>query len=175
MNTRVDLYANEAGVLLETMATYRTLRTEQIYRLFPPQKSDMIKMLLGRYVREQRLFLSDDKQIVSVESDLPANCSLNKAFWVLLDFIDKVEYHTSGIFPVLICFFVGGELYEIVHVPSGQEAMISVALTKTEKEPTKRIVIIDYIEQTAQIAVPEAIGFCTVSDSGKIQYFKKKG
>ena len=175
MNTRVDLYANEAGVLLETMATYCTLQTNQLYRLFPPQKSGIIKILLGRYVREQRLFLSEDKRVVSVDAEIPVNRSLIKAFWVLLDFIDKAEYHTAGIFPVLICFFSDGELYEIVHTPSGQEAMISVALSRTEKEPTKRLVVIDSIEQTALITAPETIGYCTVSETGEIQYFKKEG
>ncbi len=174
MNTRVDLYANEAGVLLETMATYRTLRTEQLYKLFPPEKAGTVKMLLKRYVREQRLFLSTDERLVSADAEIPVNGGLIKAFWVLLDFIDKSEYHTAGIFPVLICFFADGELYEIISVPSGQEAMISTALKNSGKEPSKRILILDDINQAAQTAIPGIAGFCLVSDAGKIQYFKKE-
>lgn len=173
MKTRADIYANEAGVLLEIMATYRTLQTEQLYRMFPAAKQSAIKMLLTRYVREQRLFQSADEKKVSVDPDIKSNSSLIKAIWVLLDFIDKAEYHTAGLFPVLICFFAQGELYEIIHVPSGQEPMISVALSRTEKEPAKRILILDEIEQTDQLTIPGIAGFCTVSDSGEIQYFRR--
>lgn len=175
MNTRVDLYANEANVLLETVSTYHTLRTEQLYKLFPPQKMNTVKMLLRRYAREQRLFLSKDESLVSADSEIPKNSSLIKAFWVLLDFIDKAEYHTAGIFPVLICFFADGELYEIIHVSFGQEAMISVALPKSEKEPSKRILLLDELSQMARIQIDGIAGYCLVTQDGVISYYQQEG
>lgn len=175
MNTRADLYAKEAGMLLETVSTYHTLRTEQLYKLFQPQKLNTVKMLLRRYAREQRLFLSKDESLVSADSEMPENSNLTRAFWVLLDFIDKAEYHTAGIFPVLICFFADGELYEIIHVPYGQEAMISVALTKTEKEPSKRILLLDELNQMANIRIDNIAGYCLVTPEGTVSYYQQEG
>ena len=48
-----------------------------------------------------------------------------RAVWVLLDFLDRVEFHSPGDFPVKIVFFSGGEMYEVVHAAEGQEALVS--------------------------------------------------
>ncbi len=66
---------------------------------------------------------------------------------MLLDFIDKAEFHVPGIFPALISFFAGEELYDILHIPWGQEAMIHAAIPRQEKNPPKRILLLDDLSQ----------------------------
>ena len=48
-----------------------------------------------------------------------------KTLWVLLDFIDRVEYHSPGDFPVKLVFFSAGRMYEVVYVAEGQEALVA--------------------------------------------------
>ena len=38
-----------------------------------------------------------------------------QAVWVLVDFIDRVEYHAIGEFPAKVIFIADGQIYEIVH------------------------------------------------------------
>ena len=77
---------------------------------------------------------------------------LSRCVWVLLDFIDQVEYHTVGEFPAAILCFSNGELYEIVPIPQGKETMICQLLRQPQKDAGKRIVV---VEDTSQIELLE--------------------
>lgn len=99
MNTRASLYANEASKLLDTVSAYKTLYTIQLLRLFPPGKSDTIRMLLRRFAKERRLYLSKNETIVSADPKFPLNDGLVRAFWVLLDFIDQGRISRSRYIP----------------------------------------------------------------------------
>ena len=96
-----------------------------------------------------------------------------RAAWVLLDFIDKAEYHSSSDFPVKIAFFSGGELYEIIHAASGQEALVSYALRQSRDSGGRRIVLVDDPGQIPLFTFPGITGFCTVDAGGNVSYYKK--
>lgn len=172
MNTRASLYANEASKLLDTVSAYKTLYTEQLLRLFPPGKADTVRMLLRRLAKERRLYLSKDETIVSADPKFPLNDGLVRAFWVLLDFIDKAEFHVPGVFPALISFFVGEELYDILHIPWGQEAMINAAIPRQEKSQPKRILLLDALSQMSALHISNTVGYCLVSRDGKVTYYQ---
>ena len=53
---------------------------------------------------------------------------LTAALWVLLDFIEKVEYHSPDNMPAKLVFFADGEVYEVVYVTPGKG---SVAAART--------------------------------------------
>lgn len=57
----------------------------------------------------------------------------SRCIWVLLDFIEQVEYHTAGEFPVEVLCFANGQLYEIVPIPRGKETMLCHVLQPTTK------------------------------------------
>lgn len=96
-----------------------------------------------------------------------------KAVWVLLDFLDKTEYHSVSEFPVKIIFFAGGELYEIIHVANGQEALVGHLLNQNREGMGKRIVIVEEPAQISRLEIAGVSGFCTVSMKGNVQYYKK--
>ena len=160
MNTRASLYANEAMKLLDTVSAYKTLYTEQLLRLFPHEKADTIRMLMRRFSKDRRLYLSKDETVVSVDPKLPQNDGIIRAFWVLLDFIDKVEFHIPGIFPVLISFFVSGDLYDILYIPRGQEAMI------------RRILLLDALSQKPMLHIPNTTGYCLADWEGNTSFYQ---
>lgn len=89
---------------------------------------------------------------------------------MLLDFIDKAEYHTISDFPIQILFFKNNELYEIVYVALGEENLINSVLNKSIDDG-KRLVIVESKEQIPKINVKNTLCFCQVNES-KVSYFK---
>ncbi|MDR1630771.1 MAG: DUF5697 family protein [Oscillospiraceae bacterium] len=173
MKTREVLYANEAAELLRILSSYKALYTEQVYRLFPGRES-MIRTLLFNLRQQKRIFGSRDGRILSALEDIEPDRSTIKTFWILLDFINRVEYHAPGIFPVALFFFLDSELYEVIYVPPSQEAMICHACGGNKEITGKRIVVVEETSQIEKISFSSISGFCTVSEAGKIQYFQRK-
>jgi len=104
---------------------YKTLTEEQIRRLYPGKEA-VINNLLAHLIRQGRVYRNSDSKRVSVNADCDSkiDSGMIAAVWVLIDFIDKTEYHTAGDFPVKISFFADGELYEIVYMPYDQEMLM---------------------------------------------------
>ena len=173
MKTRSDLYSREAAELLRVVSEYKALLTEQLYRLFPG-KAPVIKTLLANLHKQGRIFYNPqmDRYSANEDCDSHADMGMIAAFWVLLDFIDKVEYHFASDFPVKISFFTDGEMYDIIHVPSGQEMLIGRAIAGVSDNSSRRIVLIDSQEQIPQINIANTVGFCTADAGGSIHYYK---
>lgn len=104
------------------------------------------------------------------ERSAASDTGMIAAFWVLLDFIDRVEYHTSSDFPVKISFFSENKMYEIIYVAYGQELLVGHALS--EKDDARRIIVVDDPKQIEQLNIPGVSGYCTVSPDGQISYYK---
>ncbi len=96
------------------------------------------------------------------------------ALWVLADFADRAEYHSPDDFPTKIIFFADGETYEIICGPPNKVALIEHALSQSSEEDGRRIFIVEDAEQIARLRVSDPAAFCTVTDTGEIQYFKQK-
>jgi len=161
MKTRDTKKAEE---LLRTLAEYKALRLEQALRLFPGP--------VISYLRRQRRILSSPDGIIAISEDISPNPGTEKAVWLLLDFIDRVDYHAAGDFPVTLYFFLGEELYEAVYIPPGQETLICHAMAAHEAS-SKRICIIESTDQIEKIDFPGISGFCTVNEAGEIQYYQR--
>ena len=175
LKTREQIYSNEAADLLRNITMYKTLTEEQIRRLYPGKEA-VINNLLAHLSRQGRVYRNPEKNRVSVNADCDAkiDAGMISAVWVLIDFIDKTEYHSAGDFPVKICFFANGELYEIVYVPYEQEILMNHALGENHEATARRIVIVDVPEQIRSINIPNTTGFCSVSADGTVQYYKHR-
>ena len=173
MKMRDSLYAKESVELIRTISLYKSLTREQVYRLFPG-KQQTIKNLLTQLIKQKRLVYNPGTDRISAgeEYDERPDCSMITAFWVLLDFMDKTEYHTASDFPVKISFFSQDEFYEIVYVPFGQEIMISHAMATKEEDPPRRLVVVDNPDQISNISIRGTVAFCVVSTEGKVNYYK---
>jgi hypothetical protein len=175
--TRNEIYGKEAAEILRVVSVYKTLDERQIYALFP-QKPDAIKTLLSRFVKQRRLFYRFNKgnkrySIDTASANKPDFGTIS-AFWVLLDFIDKTEYHTSGDFPVKINFLAKDEIYEIIYIKSGKENLINRILSETANDDSRRIVLVDTAEQIPKINIPNTAGYCSVEQGGAVKYYKIK-
>ena len=99
---------------------YPGLSETQLCRFYPG-KTDKVKNLLAHLQRQARILRADSgRYFPAGTADFGIDSGLNRAVWILLDFIDRVEYHSSGEFPVKITFFLSGEIYEIIYAAAGQ-------------------------------------------------------
>ena len=81
------------------------------------------------------------------------------AVWVLLDFKEAVVYHTSGEFPVKLHFFSQDEVYEVIYVSLGQEALINHVLASLPSKDANRLVILESEQQAVQITIDGITAF----------------
>ena len=155
----------KAGELLRMLGEYKTLQMQQARRLFSEPVISYLR-------KQRRIYVAPDGRIAASE-DISTNPGAQKAVWLLLDFLDRIDYHAAGVFPVTLYFFLGEELYEAIYTPPGQETLICYALNGQETA-SKRIVIIENTDQIEKISFPGINGFCTVSDAGEIQYYQRE-
>lgn len=121
LKNRVAIYQREATEMLQNIAQYPGLTEEQLCRFFP-EKESTAKILLSHMLKEGRAYRADNgRYYINQEIQNGADDTLSRCIWVLLDFIEQVEYHTAGEFPVEVLCFANGQLYEIVPIPRGKE------------------------------------------------------
>ncbi|SQB10189.1 Uncharacterised protein [Enterocloster clostridioformis] len=173
IKTRADIYGHEATELLRIISMYPGLSQKQLCQFYPG-RTDIIKNLLSHLERQGRIILSDSEHyFLYGNTRKETDNGIIRAVWVLLDFIEKAEYHSSSDFPVKIVFFSGGELYEIVQVTAGQEALVTHALHQNHTNENHRIVLVDDPGQIPLLEFPGITGFCTVDTDGNVSYYKK--
>ena len=127
MKTRAELYGHEATELLRIISMYPGLSEKQLCRFYPGRE-DVTKNLLSHLCRQGRARQTDTGGYFPYGNDkAETDSGMVRAAWVLLDFIDKAEYHSSSDFPVKIAFFSGGELYEIIHAASRTDPPVYIS------------------------------------------------
>ena len=84
--------------MLHNISLYPGLTEEQLCRFFP-EKEATAKTLLAHMLKEGRVFRDrNGRYYANQEAQNGADKDLSRCVWVLLDFIDQVEYHTVGEF-----------------------------------------------------------------------------
>ena len=174
LKNRTAIYQREAAEMLHNISLYPGLTEEQLCRFFP-EKEAAAKTLLAHMLKEGRVYCGKNgRYYANQEAQNGADKDLSRCVWVLLDFIDQVEYHTVGEFPAAILCFANGDLYEIVPIPQGKETMICQLLRQPQKDADKRIVVVEDTSQIELLDIPQAAGFCTIAEDGTVSYYKKE-
>ena len=174
LKNRAAIYQWEAAEMLHNISLYPGLTEEQLCRFFP-EKEATAKTLLTHMLKEGRVHRAENgRYYANQEAQNGTDKDLSRCVWVLLDFIDQVEYHTVGEFPTAILCFANGELYEIVPIPQGKETMICQLLRQPQKDAGKRIVVVEDTAQIEMLDIPQVAGFCTVAEDGTVSYYKKE-
>lgn len=173
MKTRADIYGQEATELLRLISLYPGLIQCQLAGFFPGKDSAVVYGLLSHLKRQGRAEQSISGGWFPYGKKHQADSGLIQSVWVLLDVIDRVEYHSPGDFPAKVIFFSGGEIYEIVYVAVSQEALIAHALKQDARQDSRRIVLVEEPDQIPLLDFPSIAGFCTVSSSGQVLYYQR--
>ena len=94
---------------------YHAITQEQLLGLYPNKQKQVLN-LLAYLVRQKRLFLDGDGFYRTTDQPEEFDRGLSAALWILIDFIDRVDYHSIGSeFPTKIVFFAQDEVYEIIY------------------------------------------------------------
>jgi len=119
IRTRADIYGKEAAGLLRTLSMYPGISGGQLCRFYSG-KEEAVQVLLGHLKKQGRITetRSGGYFLYGQDTVLPDG-GMIRAVWVLLDFIERVEFHSAGDFPVKVLFFSDGELYEVIHAAAG--------------------------------------------------------
>ena len=114
LKNRAAIYQREAAEMLHNISLYPGLTEEQLCRFFP-EKEATAKTLLAHMLKEGRIFCAENgRYYANQEAQNGADKDLSRCVWVLLDFIDQVEYHTVGEFPAAILCFANDALYDLL-------------------------------------------------------------
>ncbi len=131
--------------------------------------------LINNLVKQNRIYIDKDKKMISsTEKGLyDFDISLINCFWVLLDFIDDISFHSISDYPSKIIFFTGDEVYDILHIPEQQENLIQqLTLRQDLQYDNKKIIVLEKEEQINKLSIPLTLAYCTVNENGEISYYK---
>ena len=173
MKTREQIYGQEAGSILRDISMYGVLLEEQLLRLYPGKRAK-VRNLLSYLTKQGRIWSADGAYCASPELVGHEDWGMIAALWVLVDFIDRVEYHIVGEYPAKVVFFADGELYEVIYAACGKEALVNYILSVPAKEFPQYIVLVDKQEQITELDIPGVSGFCTVAPNGEVSYYQKE-
>lgn len=176
MKTRAEIYGKEAMELLRIISMYPGLAASQLFRFFPGKEVKVVANLLAHLERQGRIVRDSSGSCFPYGAEKNGvDRGLCLAVWVLLDFFEQAVYHAPGIFPAKLLFFARSELYEIVWVAAGQEVLVNHVLGQNTQTDSKRIVLVEEARQIEGLQIPGASGYCTVTEDGRIHYYKKRG
>ena len=117
LKNRAAIYQREAAEMLHNISLYPGLTEEQLCRFFP-EKEATAKTLLAHMLKEGRIFCAENgRYYANQEAQNGADKDLSRCVWVLLDFIDQVEYHTVGEFPAAILCFANALALQVSGIP----------------------------------------------------------
>ena len=173
MKTRDQIYAQEATSLLRDVTMYQVLKKKQILAMYHG-KEKKIENLLSYLVKQGRIYRNGEYYLAQPDGDKNIDHGLMAAVWVLIDFIDRVEYHSSGDYPAKVIFFADGEIYEVIHAAVGKETLINHILSDPGEEPSKFLILVDKAEQIPELLTLNVAAYCTVSAVGAVQYYQKE-
>ncbi len=175
MKTREQIYGREAAELLRLISSYHCVMRDQLVRMFPGKESKL-NNLINHLLRQGRIFSNPERADVFFDSpDTEYDSDMISAIWICCDFAERVEYHCAGDYPVKLSFFSDGELYDVIVIPKGKEALVNCAIEVSEDDG-KRIVVLEDIGQAEQINVPNIAAFCLVDQiTGKTEYYTLEG
>lgn len=173
MKTREQIYGQEATSILRDITMYRALTEEQLLRLYPGKRGK-VQNLLSYLTKQGRIWHIDGLYCAAPECAGDVDKGLLAAIWVLVDFIDRVEFHSAGDFPAKLIFFADGEVYEVIHAANGKEALINHILSAPAEEASSYLILVDKPEQIPELEIPNVCGYCTVSPEGEVQYYQRE-
>ncbi len=168
------MYRKEAAQILRDLSTYHHIRQDQLLRLYPGKESK-IQNLLTYFCKQGRIFHDPDAGLYHDGTEAFPDIGILAALWVLIDFIETVEYHSSVDYPATLVFITDGDLYEVVHVPVGKEYILEHAMAQQGSDAEKRIVIVENPSQIPPLNIPNAAAYCTVDmDTGQVEYYRQE-
>lgn len=159
-------------MILRELSMYKTITKKQIYLLHPGRENKVTAIL--KMLENQRRITVTDTTIEYIHK-ADTDTGMIKALWVLTDFIANTDYHSVSEFPAKLSFLSYGKEYAVIYAETGKETLISQIIQKNYSLNLIYIVIVDAQDRISTLALPDNTVFCTVSEDGITNYFKRQG
>lgn len=161
--------------ITKLLSMYQVLTLPQLSKLFPELSQAKLFSLIKRLEKGGRLVFDTKLDRILYSKECVPDQAVHSAFWVLLDFLDDITYHTVSDFPITLSFYTQSDAYDIIYAAPEKEILLNYALARLENEASHRLVIVENIEQIPLLTFPGITAFCQVMPDGSIQYYKKQG
>ena len=158
---------NHLAEITRLLSLYQALTLAQLEKLYPELSEEKLAALLRRLEKSGRLLLEQETGMLYRSKECTRNPAVIAAFWVLLDFLPELTYHTVSDFPVTLTFYTQSDCYDVIHVPEEKEMLMNHALSAWKEDSPRRLVIVEQIGQIPLLHFPGIAAFCTVTPGGK--------
>ena len=163
----------ELRELKQLLGEYGVLATRQLYAYFHYKSPAVVQNIMGYMSRGGMIAVDDDLQYAALTKaamKAGADQKLIASFWVLLDSIQRIEYHARAAYPSQLFLFMDGAEFEVLYAALGDEALISSVYSKKD-EDTRYFVVVEQPEQIETLEIPRVEWFCTVAEDGKLEKY----
>ena len=96
---------NHLAEITRLLSLYQALTLAQLEKLYPELSEEKLAALLRRLEKSGRLLLEQETGMLYRSKECTRNPAVIAAFWVLLDFLPELTYHTVSDFPVTLTFY----------------------------------------------------------------------
>ena len=166
---------NYLSEITRLLSLYRALTLAQLEKLYPELSEEKLAALLRQLEKNGRLLFEQETGILYHSKECTRNPAVIAAFWVLLDFLPELTYHTVSDFPVTLTFYTQSDCYDVIHVPEEKEMLMNHALPAWKEDSPRRLVIVEQTGQIPLLRFPGIAAFCTGTPEGQVQYYQKQG
>lgn len=167
--------AVDSDRIADAIHHYKALRLQQILLMYPG-KELIVRHILSQLDNSRRIVVNQETGIVGCNEEWArtGNHRCELAFWVLLDFWDKVTFHVPGTDAVTVTAFTTEGEYDLIVIEPGTESSVCQQILPLRAQLSdKVIVILKSEEQIPMISIPDILAFCIVKDNGQTTYYTK--
>lgn len=167
--------------VLSLLKKYNVLYKRQLYAFFEDrEKGGSVGKALKALGKDNRIYQNPVTRMVAANENSYAAREYGtlQAVWVLLSLMKqkKIEEHFLAAkeeFPVRIVFIGDAEIYDILYIPESDVELVNNLFARKNIECCGHVAAVESPEYISRIHIPDIIGFCTVEEDGKIEYYKQ--
>ena len=165
--------------LLDMTLLFKSMTKEQVGAYLKISEEEALKVMKA-FGRMRRGYFDEGRECIAVSKTHVEMAS--RVLVVYLDFLNHgmVAAPFASADPFVGCLFIDSVeeiLYEIIHIPYGEEEMANQLLSNRHMEKEdffkekRRVVVLDSIEQWERIHLKQVFSYCVVKENGEVSYY----
>lgn len=167
--------------VLSLIKKYNVLYKRQLYAFYENcGKDGHVGKALKALEKDNRIYSNPITRMVAANENSYAAREYGtlQAVWVLVSLMKqkKIEEHflaSKEEFPIRIVFVGDAEIYDILYIPESDVELVNNLFARKKIECCGHIAAVESPECISRLHIPDVIGFCTVEEDGKIEYYKQ--
>lgn len=144
-----DKLLREEKIIVNALRKYEALRWEQLIKLVYNKSEEVATKILNG-LKKKQIILEDEGGYVTLDNRSTADDKTVRAFWVLLQFINKMDpyAHYKASHPASIFFLKDDTQYEVIVLNPNEEFLLKMIFdaerenSSHEEDATKYIIVV---------------------------------